>query len=284
MKKISKIFLLLFLVLSVFSINSSYARENIKWLRDINNDKITNEVRLDESTKNIAFKIINIIRYALVGILIIYIVYAWGQMIMSMWKDEETLSKAKRTLWYSLIWVIFVSFPIAIYEAFVNNREDWNFLIFEKNFIKIIDQVVLFLEIILWAIAVFVIVISWIKIILSRWKEDKLNEAKARIIWVIIALIFIWFIRVWESFLIAKDWFKISTWTWIFQKIANLALYLAWPIALFFLVIAWYYYITSAWDEERTKKWKTIIINVIIWVIILLCAFVFLNDLNNLII
>ncbi len=40
----------------------------------------------------------------------------------------------------------------------------------------------------------------------------------------------------------------------VFASIANLALFFAGPVAIFFLTIGAWYFITSAGDEERMKK------------------------------
>jgi hypothetical protein len=121
-----------------------------------------------------------------------------------------------------------------------------------------------------------VIILAWIRIMTSRWREDQISEAKNKILWSLIWLIFIWFIDAWQRF--AYTW-NIGDWKDIFETVANLALFLAAPTVIFFLSLAWYYYITAAWDEEKTKKWKNIIINVVIATVILLISCVFLYDL-----
>ena len=60
------------------------------------------------------------------------------------------------------------------------------------------------------------------------------------------------------------------------NKLVGLALYFAAPVVIGFLVIGSYYYITSAGDEERTKKAKAIFINTLIASLILLGAYSFL--------
>jgi hypothetical protein len=56
----------------------------------------------------------------------------------------------------------------------------------------------------------------------------------------------------------------------IFQSLANMALYFAGPIAIFFLSLAGYYFITAAGDEEKIKKAKSIVINTVLATLILL--------------
>jgi hypothetical protein len=60
-----------------------------------------------------------------------------------------------------------------------------------------------------------------------------------------------------------------------------LALYFAAPIVVAFLVLAAFYLITSAGDEEKVKKAKSIFVNTLIASIILLGAYSFITDLAN---
>ncbi len=40
-------------------------------------------------------------------------------------------------------------------------------------------------------------------------------------------------------------------------------------LAVLFGIYGWILILTAAWDEEKVKKWKTVIINVIIWLIVI---------------
>lgn len=68
----------------------------------------------------------------------------------------------------------------------------------------------------------------------------------------------------------------------VFAKVMNLALFFAGPVAIFFLIMGAYYFITSAGDEEKAKKGKNIVINTVIATIILLACYTFLKDLSGL--
>ena len=107
----------------------------------------------------------------------------------------------------------------------------------------------------------------------------KISEAKNKIAWSIWGLIFIWFIESWTSFIYNGD---IDDWADIFKTMSELALFFAWPIAIFFLTLAWYYYITSNGDDEKVKKAKNIITNTVIATVILLASYAFLWDLFTL--
>ncbi len=277
----------------------------IEWLDSIQQvwNIINHSINIDSSwtiEDNIEkawFSILTTIKYILSWILIIFIVYSWIQMIISMWTNEEQLSSSKRQLWYTLIWLVFINIPWTLYKVFVSDKWqiDWwisgtwasqvsqqseNVFINNLLFAQTINWwIIMFIETIIFSVAVFVIILAGIRIITSRWQEDKITESKNKIIWSIVWLVFIWFIESWQAFIYRGE---ISDWANIFETIENLALFFAGPVAIFFLTLAWYYYITSNWDEERTKKAKSIITNTVIATLILLASYAFLKDLITL--
>lgn len=299
MKIIIKIFLTIIAISSILIVTDTYAA--IDWLSGIDNKKSitisqTNS-DISDTVTNITLNILNKIKYVFSWILLIYIVYAWAQMIMSMWTDDDDLSSSKRSLRYSAIGLFFINMPWTIYNAVkwdktsVNwwiwsswSNEIWssttNLFINTDVFVLTLNNTVIkFLEIMLVWLSITIIIITWLKIINSRWREEDVTKAKSKIIWSVVWLIFIWFIEAWQRF--AYSW-NIDDGKNIFETIANLALFLAWPIAIFFLSLAWYYYITSAWDEEKIKKWKSIVVNTVLATAILLVSYVFLYDLMSL--
>lgn len=289
MKIISKIILFFLIIFSLNSINqansSLFVKEwNIEWLNSVAKSKVNDDIikkwSLKEKSEKIWVKTINIIRWIFSWILVIFMVYAGFEMMNSWWTDDDSLKKAKNSLWYAIIWLIFVNFPVEIYNAIAaqNNNTKWNLFIFTDNFNTIIWDILTAIEYLIWWVAIFILVLEWIKLIANSKDPEAFKKASKKIQWSIIWLIFLWFIHLWIIFL--KSW-NLKDWVNnIFEPVANLLLYLAWPIALFFLWVAWYYYIFSGWDEDKTKKWKDIIINTSIWVIIILCIYVLLNDIK----
>jgi len=244
---------------------------------------------------NLWFSVLGTIKLVLQWLLIIFIVYTWWQMVWSMWSDEEDLSKSKRQLRYSVVALLFINMPGSLYNAF--NKKDheiiwnkptwWTFIWWQENMFfdwfnfgyTFWDQVVGFLEVIIFAIAVIILIYEGLKLISSRWREERVTEAKNKIVYTMLALVFVWVIEAWKIF--AFD-FKVSTITNIFWELADLALFFAGPVAFFFLTLAAFYYITSAWDEEKVKKAKSIVINTILATLILLAAYTILLDLAKL--
>lgn len=248
---------------------------------------------------NTGFNILRIVKRILMGLMVIFMVYAGAMMIMSMGSNEEQLSSAKRQIWYAAVALVFINIPGTLYEAFYKNGDTsvwwgissdsfWNastessgnlffdFFVFGHT---LNDQIVMFLEVTVFLAAVFMITLAGINLMTSRGKEEKMKEAKNKILYTILALIFVGIIEAWKR--VAFDG-KISDGVNLFESIANLALFFAAPVAIFFLTLAGYYFISSNGDEERVKKAKSIIINTVLATLILLAGYTFLIDLATL--
>ena len=241
------------------------------------------------------WSIIQTVTRILAWVMIIYVVYIGIQMIISMGSDEEKLSAAKRQLWYMLVALVFINIPYRIFDAFfldnpwtvwdsiwsnfdtptVTSNLFFNFSAFEW----VTNGIILFLEVMIFAAAIFMITFTGIQLLVSRGREEKVTEAKNKILYSILAIIFVGIIEAWKR--VAFSW-DIPDGTNLFESLANLALFFAAPVAIFFLTLSWYYYITSAWDEERAKKAKSIIVNTVIATLILLAAYTFLLELSTL--
>lgn len=123
------------------------------------------------------------------------------------------------------------------------------------------------------------ITLAGIQLIVSRGRDEKLKEAKTKVIYTILALIFVGIIEAWKQVAFGGS---ISEGVNLFESLAELALFFAAPVAIFFLTLAGYYFITSNGDEERVKKAKNIILNTFFATLILLAAYTFLLELGTL--
>lgn len=233
------------------------------------------------------------------GLLVIYAVYIGAMMIMSMGSDEEQLSSAKRQIWYVLVALIFINIPGTLFEAFYSDASTsvggsistsafeeastastgnlfFNFTLFANT---LNNQIIMFLEVMIFIAAVFMITLAGINVMTSRGREENMKEAKNKIVYTILALVFVGFIEAWKAVAFGG---VISDGVNLFESLSNLALFFAAPVAIFFLSLAGYYYITSNGDEERVKKSKSIVVNTVLATLILLAAYTFLLDLANL--
>jgi hypothetical protein len=303
MNKLLKIILLsIVLITSVFITKVSFAQPSwiqIPWESKISKVSITYQTDWDivKTVNATGYRLLMIFKIILQGLLLIFIVYTWWQMIMSMWDNEEQLSSSKRQLWYGIIALIFINIPWTLYQAFkkdnywkidwrINN--DWftsdsldgNIFLNPFNFwYTFEDNIIWFFKVAIYASAILMFILAAYRIMIAKWNEEEVTKWKNYFFYAIIALIFAWIIDVWRYFIF--DW-SVSEWINLFEKLANIALFFAGPIAIIFLTLAWYYYITSNGDDEKVKKSKSILINTILWVLIILASYTFLLDLANL--
>jgi len=300
MKKIIiKLLIIIWLISSLFILNTNAIDiSNIEGISDIKKVTISNKAvdsDIIKEANNFGFSILRIAKIILQAVLVVFIVYIWWKMIMSMWSDDWELTKAKAQLRYSLIAIVFINIPWVIYQAIT--QADWNKNIWwgwaftdpsAKNILINMDlfwdwflaNIISAIEVFIFTISVYVIIMAGIKMLTSRWRDEKIKEAKEKILYSIFAMIFVWLVEAWKQF--AITW-NMSYWTSIFWKITDMALLFAWPVVIAFLTYAWYIYITANWEDEKVKKAKNIVINTFIAIIILLIMVTFLNDLITLV-
>ena len=295
MKKIlAKILLILFAAFSFNSVFSSSINFDFEWKSKIKSVSIAEKSwTMEQAINTIWFNALTTFKVIIWWLLVIYMVYAWVMMIISLWSDEEKLSSSKRSLWYSIIWLLFVNIPWTLYNAFTwkatTDNVTWNFwnvkTIYNRNifmntqaFWNVVWTILDFLQISIVALAVFMVVLQWVKIMKAMWKDEDVTEAKNKIIWSLWWLIFIWIMVIWRNLVFIWD---IDAWRNLFATLANLALYFAWPIAIFFLSLAWYYFITWMWNDDKIKKAKNIVINTFLATLILLWMYTFLLELST---
>lgn len=295
MKKIlAKILLILFAAFSFNSVFSSSINFDFEWKSKIKSVSIAEKSwTMEQAINTIWFNALTTFKVIIWWLLVIYMVYAWVMMIISLWSDEEKLSSSKRSLWYSIIWLLFVNIPWTLYNAFTwkatTDNVTWNFwnvkTIYNRNifmnteaFWNVVWTILDFLQISIVALAVFMVVLQWVNIMKAMWKDEDVTEAKNKIIWSLWWLIFIWIMVIWRNLVFIWD---IDAWRNLFATLANLALYFAWPIAIFFLSLAWYYFITWMWNDDKIKKAKNIVINTFLATLILLWMYTFLLELST---
>lgn len=300
MKKLKII--LLILISTYFMINIAIAWVVDMWA--IWNKKVITDVSINslswsnaiEKLNNWWLSFLQTAKVILSWVVLIYLVYLGFMMVMAMWAEDK-LTATKRQIYYSLLAFLFINIPWQLYWVFsgktnsdvttknwesfssVQKSWDWNMFINFDNWNSTIENgVISFIKVILIWIVIMLFMMAAIWIISSWWNDEKKKKAQKRFINWILWLIFMWVIQMWTYVAYSGD---IPKWQSLFAQLSNLALFFAWPVAIFFLIIGWFYYITSAWDEAKAKKWATIIKNTFVAVIILLASYAFLKDLAD---
>jgi len=296
------IYLLFALLWSVALFNGVFAEIiDIPFAKDIENVSVEYKNQFGwsvvGSAQSIGFSILNSVKVILSAVLLIYIVYIGVQMIISLWEDGEELSAAKRQLSYVLIALVFINIPWTLYDAFFNTwarnvwelswtwNDQWlsnNIFINGGILTTIVFAIVWFMQAAIFGIAIVMIIISGIRLIVAWSDEEQRKNSTQKVIWSIIALIFVGLIELWKSVAISWNVSWADSIGWLFGNIIDIALFFAAPVALLFLTLAGFYYITSNGDEERVKKAKNIVIYTVIATVLLLAVFTFLVDLATL--
>lgn len=295
MKLIIKIIILISITFSFLNVNWWYV--TIPDVGSIKNNSITAPTwSLVGSINSVWFNILKSVKLIIQALAVLFVVYIWIQMIMSTWTDDEDLNSAKKQIYYTVIGLAFISMPSILFDAFSPTRNtsltsynswaswttNWDYNIFFNVFsfwYTLNNNIIWFMEVVIWWIAILILAYAWLKMMISRWRDEKISEWKNKIRYSVLALIFIWFIESWKGFVFS---WNVADWNTIFKTLSNLALFLAWPTIIFFLTLAGYYYITSNGDEDKVKKAKSIIINVLIAIVLLLASYTFLLDLKTL--
>lgn len=87
----------------------------------------------------------------------------------------------------------------------------------------------------IFILAVFMLTLAGINVLTSRGREEKLTEAKNKVLYTILALIFVGFIEAWKRIAFGGS---LDQGINLIENLSNLALFFAGPIALFFLTLA----------------------------------------------
>ena len=244
-----------------------------------------------ETSRGFGMKILWALKIVVSGFALVYLVLVGVYMIIFS-ENEERVKTQRRQITYALVGFLFLNMPWVVYKIFFGDTFDRptpkdaiggntpNILFWNPDYLTgasgVVPMLTSFFEVFIFGVAIVTFTWGLFRLIMSGGDEEKQKMAKDRIIYGTLGLIFLWFVKFWGAMIGKWDF------SWEFATVGNkflgIALYFAGPIAIFFLVMWGYYYITSAGDEERIKKGKTILINTFIASIILIAAYSFFSD------
>lgn len=273
----------------------TYASIDIPWgdmIRDVSiSGPIESAVDID-SARNFWLQILGMARIVISGIALIFMVVVGARIIIFSDSEEET-KKFKSQLLYTMLGFLFLNVPTVIYDVFGPSVERgdfaqwgtwwdieggsafWNVTGFNGFFSGLLDFLKVF---IFWLAVVF---FTWwaFELVISRWRDDKREVAQNRLVYGVLALVFLWFVEGWTRWIAAPDGNFMRNVQDVAWSAFSIAFFFAAPVAIFFLILWAYYYFTSWGEEERAKKGKSIIINTIIATIILIASLSFIQEL-----
>lgn len=238
----------------------------------------------------VGLRILWLLKIVVSGFALIYMVMIGVYLIIGN-DSEEVVKKQKKQIFYAFIAFLFLNIPSLVYQIFVpdqasqwsvtgvNDWKDHRSSIFwnTSGFDGIIGGIIGFLRVFVYGAAILMFTWWIFQLLVSGWDDEKRKLAKNRIVYGSIALIFMAFVDLWGSLIAMGDFAKYIPSVW--RQVFNLALYFAGPFVIFMLMYGAYFYITSAGDEERAKKGKSIVINTLIATLILIAALSFLTEL-----
>jgi len=251
----------------------------------------TNSWNAIEVSREFAFKVLGLLKILVSGVALIYIVLIGVYMVVFS-ENEERVKMQRKQFIYTLIGFLFLNIPWAIYTAI--NPEDkrggsigstcnWSDTICGSvfwdtyGFEGFLGNLIAFFRVFLFGVAILTFTWWIFQLIIAGWDDEKQKAAKGRITYGVLGLIFMGFVEWWGR--IFSEWDFSRYIPYIGNKLFGIALFLAAPIAIFFLIWWAYQFITSAGDEEKLKKGKAIVTNTFIATLILLAAMSFLTDL-----
>lgn len=242
------------------------------------------------SARWVFFKLLSLARIVVGWFALIYIVLMGVNMIVHS-ENESEISKQKMQILYTLIGFIFLNVPTIVYDVFMSGERksisdtEWNktniddWFINTSNFTPFLTNIVEMLKVVVLIIAVLMITWWIFKLIIDRGKGEWRKDAQNVILYGGAGLLFLWVVEIWSKTFSASNITNAIGWAnWLASKFFWAAFYLAAPVAIFFLIVGAYYYITSMGDESRTKKWKAIIFNTLIATVILLLSYSFISE------
>ena len=270
---------------------TSYAAVDIPGTSQIINNSIGVTVATDgsiNSAKDFGFRILGVIRIVISGIALVYLVMIGVYIILGS-DNEETVKTQRKQITYALIGFLFLNIPGFVYTIFapssvgsigtVDNWSSttgstlfWNTAGFEG----IVGNMIAFLRVFAFGVAVTMFTWGLFNLLVSGGDDEKKKQAKNRIVYGIIGLVFLGFVQLWGNLVAMGDFTRYIP--SVGGTLFALVMYIAAPIAIFVLIYAAYLMITSAGDEDRVKKGKSILINTGIGLIILLAGLSFMTD------
>ncbi len=249
---------------------------------------------IEDQLLKLAYQIFSLLKLIIGGIALIFIVIIGTKMVVFS-ESEDRIKTQKHQITYALLGFLFLNLPGILYDFFEPGKGGWTVdqplysdvstclgfwnMDIICNSGGTFGNLVSFLRVFIFGIAILAFTWAAYSLIVSGGDDERRKKAKNKFLYGTLALVFLGFIEIWSRLIAHGDFGISGEVATVGKKLVGLAFFFAGPVAVFFLIYGAYYYITSAWDEERVKKWKSIIINTCIATVILIACYTFLNDL-----
>ena len=209
-------------------------------------------------------------------------------------KTDEEVAKFKKWVLWTTLWIIVMQitygFISILFDKDISERLAYSFI---DNLVSpLISLVETAASFFFLAIAIY----AYYKLVTSDWDEEKAKTWKKSIIYAVVWFVVIKFSKLlveatywklnpdceasfWFSFVSESCVLKAEVWgvADIIITIINWANWFISIIVLLMVIYAWSIFLLSAWDEEKLKKWKSIILYVIVWMALLVTNYLILT-------
>lgn len=196
--------------------------------------------------------------------------------------SEEWFTKFKKWVLWITLWLVLMqvaySFAVTVFD-----KSTWSFIssIVQNIFIPIVNILSLCASIFFVIIAIY----AFIRIVSSNWEKENVKKWINAIVYAIIWLLLVKFATkiitlILGNYDVSSSWmvqFKNAWWlSWLVEMFLNIINWVNSFVAIVTIIMimyAWMLIILSDWDEEKLKKWRTIIIYAFIWIFILVASY-----------
>ncbi len=265
-------------------------------------------------TRNILYDVLDFARLVLNGIALLAMLYVWFLWVTSM-GDEEKQSNGKNRIMLVVLGLFIVNIPDVIYRIITGSNftsvgfgrkiseaggqlstgntatsiaasgaEKCNFFFCPTSFWwSSIDAIIPFLEVTMLVVAVVMFTIWGFAMLL--WGTEAASETAKRRLWYgVIALLITGFLEMlYRAIFFQSNLGGITKGIMtVLVKWAKFFIFLAGPIAIIYIIIGGYYYITSWGDEERADRGKKILMYTFFATLMLLLGYTFLIEIIGL--
>ncbi len=214
-----------------------------------------------------------------VGVVIFIVIE--GSQIMGNMEGKDMIKEKRMSLLYAVIGLVFLSLSGEVVRVFnpvnvATTGEANLFLSGEGGFMGIVDSVLNLVKYSLWAVCVVMIVNIGYKMITSQEKE--ISAQKKNLMWTAIGLFIVQIADLVVAPFASETQNKVEAGNQLLGNITGVLLSVLGPVALFFVTLAAFYFLTANGDEARIGKAKKILIGTVIAIVISFSAYTLVSE------
>ena len=228
----------------------------------------------DMTAKNTLWKAI---RNISVGILLVFLVWAWVYFFLFAPDNEEDLKHAWKSILYIIygaallflvIWILWTALDITNVHGVVWDTTGGDSTLLENFENNLLIVVLSFLKGAAFFMAIIFLIWYGYQMMQAFSEEEKLKNARKWVLNVFLALVFIKIID-YIYFVAQQTDFKNLAIEFIVQ-VSKFLWYLWGIMFVIALIYGGYQLVTASWDEEKVKKAKTVVKSVFVIILIIL--------------